>query len=212
MIFRILLPAFFLAFLLTTGLGAATRARDDDSETTEELETPASTLATKLSAAPLVSSTGKATTFGEQLGDGYKVVLFTKPWSDTNAQLIGELSHFHLRLNRGQLRSAVVFLRADLAAASRVMAEYKNRVRYVLDPDGHAARLLSVKTIPALMLIDPAARVRYSTPLLAQELVKQVASHYAEPEKLWASPRPAATPRRPGIPPPQGNTGQFTVK
>lgn len=204
-----LLPLLIIFF--ASALCAETRSSEDDSETTEESDEAAPN--SDIASAQLVASTGKPTTFGEAFGDGYKVVLFTKPWSDTNAQLIGELSHFRIRLNRDQLKSGVVFLRADLAAASRVMAEYKGRVRYTLDPDGHAARMLKVKSVPSLMLIGPQGSVLYTTPLLARELVKQVAAHYKTPEKLFNSPRPTAAPsRRPGIPPAAGNSGQFTVR
>lgn len=213
MIFRACLLAPLL-FIFLTGADpavSATRESDDDSETTEESDEKAPN--SDIASAQLVSSTGKETTFGEAFGDGYKVVLFTKPWSDTNSQLIGELSHFRIRLNRDQLRSGVVFLRTDLASASRVMTDYKGRVRYLLDPDGHAARLLKVKSVPSLLLIGPQGSVLYSTPLLARELVKQVAAHYKTPEKLFNAPRPNAAPsRRPGVPPPTGNTGQFTVR
>lgn len=213
MIFRAcLLPLLILSLFLTLpNAFAETRSSEDDPETTEESDEAAPN--TDIASAQLVSSTGKPTTFGEAFGDGYKVVLFTKPWSDTNPQLIGELSHFRIRLNRDQLKSGVVFLRSDLAAASRVMAEYKGRVRYLLDPDGHAARMLKVKSVPSLMLIGPQGSVLYTTPLLARELVKQVAAHYKTPEKLFNSPRPTAAPsRRPGIPPAAGNSGQFTVR
>lgn len=219
MIFRCCLHGFFPLILslsiVTSPLAAASPAPDDDSESAESTsaaEESDSTPVSNLAATPLIGSTGKSTTFGEAFGEGYKVILFTKPWSDTNAQLIGELSHFRMRLNRGQLKSGVIFLRSDLAAASRIMTDFKGRVRYLLDPDGRAARLLTVKTIPALMLIDPDGRVRYSTPLLAQDLVRQVAAHYHTPDKLFGSPRPSGPPRRPGIPPAKGNSGQFSVR
>lgn len=214
-----LLPTLLIALLLfstaTAEVAAAeVRGEDDASETTEEpaeTEAPASP-GDEIAAAPLVTSTGKKTTFGEAFGDGHKVVLFTKPWSETNAQLIGELSHFRIRLNRGGLKSGVVFLRSDLAEASRLMADFKGRVKYTLDPDGRLARQLGVKTMPSLMLVDPDGRVRYAAPLLAQDLVRQVAAHYNQPEKLFPSPRASSAPRRPGVPPAKGNVGRYSIR
>lgn len=210
-------PIRFAPLVLATYLvfpGAAAHAMDDASENTEEsaasetVEAPGAAVA----GAPLINSTGKKITFAGAFGHGHKVILFTKPWSDTNAQLLAELSHFRIRLNRGGLKSGVVFLRSDLAEASRLMADYHGRVRYTLDPDGQLARLLGVKTMPSLMLVDPEGLVRYAAPLLARELVRQVAAHYNQPEKMFPSPRASSAPRRPGIPPAKGNAGHYSIR
>ena len=128
-----------------------------------------------------------------------------------NAQIIGELSHYRLRLNRGGLRSGVIFLRSERDEALRAMETFKGRVKWWIDADGGLAKLLGVKTLPALMLIDADGNVKFAAPLLNDELVKQLAKNYNKPETVFRAPRPVASPRV-GIPPAKGGVGRYSIR
>ena len=162
-------------------------------------------------AVALFDETGARVTLSRALGDGYKVLLVTKPWVEANGPLLADLVHYRIRLNRGSLRSAVVFLRSEPAAALKSLGVAAGKVRALFDPEGDLARALAVRTMPALVLVDPEGTARFAAPLLSREMVRQIAQNYARKERLFAAPRPAASPR-PGIPAAGGGIGRYSIR
>lgn len=200
-----------LVVALLTGLMAsplALRAADGDTE-----EGDPSTATDGMNDVRLIDWDGKKTTFGEAFGDGAKVVLVTKPWTDANTQVIGELKHYRIRLNKGGLRSGVVFLRTDRSDAIRAMLPHERKVRWFIDPDGSLARELKVESMPSLALIDPQGQVRFSAPLLAAELVTQLARNFDKPEAMFRQKKPKDSGLvKPGIPPAKGGLGRYSIR
>lgn len=200
-----------LAVVLLVALLASPLALLAADEGTEEEDSSAANAS--LDDVHLIDGDGRKTTFSQGFGDGTKVVLITKPWSDANMQVIGELKHYRIRLNRGGLRSGVVFLRSGRSDAIRAMAPHGRKVRWFIDPDGSLARLLKVESIPSLALIDPQGQVRFSAPLLASELVAQLARNYDRPDAMFRRRRPKdAGLVKPGIPPVKGGLGRYSIR
>jgi hypothetical protein len=198
---------FLLAALTIALLGSppALRAQEDETEEESASESDA------LDDVVLIDWDGKKTTFAEAFGSGTKVVLVTKPWSESNTQVVGELKQYRIRLNKGGLRSGVVFLRSDRSDAIKAMSTFERKVRWYIDPDGTLARRLNVETMPTLALVDPEGQVRFSAPLLASELVKQLARNYNKPDAMFRKPR-AKDIVKPGIPPAKGGLGRYSIR
>jgi hypothetical protein len=164
---------------------------------------------------------GARITFDKAFGRGSKLLVVTKPWAEPNEHLISALAQYRIRLNKGGLRSGVVFLRSDASEAARAMAAQRGKVRYFLDPTGELAGKLDVRSLPAILLIGPDGKVRHATPMVSQETMRQIAARYRNPESIIARPSDAplatpegspAPPRRPGIPPASGGAGRFTLR
>lgn len=196
-----------LALLMMSLLVMAPALRAEDEEAEEESVSESAAL----DDATLIDWDGRKTSFAEAFGTGTKVVLVTKPWSDSNPQVIGELKQYRIRLNKGGLRSGVVFLRSDRSDAIKAMSAFERKVRWYIDPDGSLARRLNVETLPTLALVDPEGQVRFSAPLLASELVKQLARNYNKPDAMFRKPRPKDI-VRPGIPPAKGGLGRYSIR
>jgi hypothetical protein len=137
----------------------------------------------------LVTPTGDSTTFGEALGSEYKIVVLTKPWVDANTSPIGDLLHYRIRLNKGGLRSAVIFVRCDTGPATVAMGNAAKKVAYYVDPKGRLARALDLKTLPSLYLLDGSNSVVFTAPLLSREVVRQLAKRYDAPGGLLQDPK-----------------------
>lgn len=206
MMTRCCLVVVLLAGLMASPL--ALRAADEDTE--DDVST---TAADGVGDVRLIDRDGKKTTFSEAFGGGSKVVLVTKPWCDANMQIIGELKHYRIRLNKGGLRSGVVFLKSDRSDAIRAMQPHERKVRWFIDPDGSLARSLNVESMPSLALVDPQGQVRFSAPLLASDLVTQLARNFNRPDALFRrrGPKDAGL-VKPGMPPVKGGLGRYSIR
>ena len=161
--------------------------------------------------ASLVDCRGNQTSLGYAFGDCHKLLLFTKPWADPNVDILAHFVHYRLRLNRRGIRSAVVFLRSDRSDAIRSLGDKVSRLNWFIDPEGVLAKAVKMRTLPALILVDPNGDVKYSTPLLSRDMVKQVASQFEHPDRLFPVGRPSARPR-PGTPAASGGVGRYTIR
>ena len=172
-------------------------------------------LTTRLLASPnaveLRTPAGGKTTVAGAFGKGHKVLVVTKPWCNANELLIGTLAHYRIRLNKGGLRSGVVFLRSDPAEAARAMETYKGNIGYYLDPEGVLAAELSIRELPAVFLLNPAGKIVYTAPVLSQAQIAQIAQHYSKVEKVFPAPKTPPS-RSPGQPAATGGVPHYTIR